>query len=190
MSKDAVSGVGSVVAARELTGVSGEAVSIPDPDRLVHLQFRRFAGCPICNVHLQSIVRRHDEIVAAGVREVVVFHSTDQELRHYVGELPFAVVGDPGRALYAEFGVVSSPRAVLDPRAVPPALVSMVRHGYFWNRGGKPVANPHPTGGHLGLPGDFLIGSDGRVLACKRGIHANDQWSVDEVLAHVYSENA
>jgi len=190
MGNDAVIGPGSVITPRELTGVSGEAVSIPDPDRLVHLQFRRFAGCPICNVHLQSIVRRHDEIANAGIREVVVFHSTDEELRHYVGDLPFAVFGDPDKALYAEFGVGSSPRAVLDPRAVPPALVSMVRHGYWRDRGGKPVANPHPIGGHLGLPADFLIGPDGRVLACKRGIHANDQWSVDEVLAHAYSENA
>jgi hypothetical protein len=40
------------------------------------------------------------------------------------------------------------------------------------------------------LPADFLIGSDGRVLARKLGTHANDQWSVDEVLAHAYSENA
>lgn len=182
--------VGSVVSPRELVAVSGEAVPVPDPDRLVHLQLRRFAGCPICNVHLQSIVRRHDEIANAGVREVVVFHSTDDELRRYVGELPFAVVGDPDKALYAEFGVGSSPRAVLDPRAVPPVLLSMLRPGYWRSRRGKPVANPHPSGGHLGLPGDFLIGSDGRVLACKRGAHANDQWSVDEVLAHAYSENA
>ena len=188
MSKGAV--VGSVVTPRELISVSGDAVPIPDPDRLVHLQFRRFAGCPICNVHLQSIVRRHDEIANAGIREVVVFHSTDQELRRYVGDLPFAVSRDPAKALYAEFGVGSSPRAVLDPRAVPPALVSMVRQGYWRNRGGKPVANLHPSGGHLGLPADFLIGSDGRVLACKCGTHANDQWSVDEVLAHAYSENA
>jgi hypothetical protein len=184
MSEDAVIGPGSVITARELIGVCGEAVPIPDPDRLVHLQFRRFAGCPICNVHLQSIVRRHDEIANAGIREVVVFHSTDQELRRYVGDLPFAVVGDPAKALYTEFGVGSSPRAVLDPRAVPPALVSMVRQAYWWNRDQKPVANLHPTGGHLGLPADFLIGSDGRVLACKHGTHANDQWSVDEVLAH------
>ena len=94
------------------------------------------------------------------------------------------MVGDPDKALYAEFGVGSSPRAVLDPRALPPVLVSMVRQGIGRNRAHKPVANPHPTGGHLGLPADFLIGSDGRVLACKRGTHANDQWSVDEVLAH------
>ena len=126
MSKGAVAG--SVVAPRELVSVSGDAVPIPDPDRLVHLQFRRFAGCPICNVHLQSIVRRHDEIADADIREVVVFHSTDEELRRYVDDLPFAVVGDPDKLLYAEFGVGSSPRAVLDPRAVAPILNEVLTH--------------------------------------------------------------
>lgn len=184
MSKRAVVGAGSVVAPRELVSVSGDAIPIPDPDQLVHLQFRRFAGCPICNVHLQSIVRRHDDIVAAGIREVVVFHSTDDELRRYVGDLPFAVVGDPDKSLYAEFGVGSSVRAVLDPRAVAPTLVSVVRQTIGGSRGQTPVANLNPTGGRLGLPADFLIGSDGRVIACKHGTHANDQWSVDEVLAH------
>ncbi|HYB35725.1 MAG TPA: peroxiredoxin-like family protein [Mycobacterium sp.] len=184
MSKRAVVGLGSVVAPRELVSISGDAVPIPDPDRLVHLQFRRFAGCPICNVHLQSIVRRHDEIADAGIREVVVFHSTDEELRRYVDDLPFAVVGDPDKALYAEFGVGSSPRAVFDPRAVAPILVPVLREDIGRIRRQKPLANLHPTGGRLGLPADFLIGSDGRVIACKHGTHANDQWSVDEVLAH------
>jgi hypothetical protein len=35
---------------------------------------------------------------------------------------------------------------------------------------------------HLGLPADFLISSGGRVLAAKYGSHADDQWSVDELL--------
>jgi hypothetical protein len=168
-----------LVAPRELASVSGDAVSIPDPERLVHLQFRRFAGCPICNLHLRSIALRHDEIAAAGVREVVVFHSTDQELRRYAGDLPFAVVGDPDKALYDEFGVGTSPRSVLHPRALASAI-----------RNGRGNVNMHPTGGHLGLPADFLIGTDGRVLACKRGRHANDQWTVDEVLAHAHSADA
>ena len=42
-------------------------------------------------------------------------------------------------------------------------------------------ANPH--GGRTDLPADFLIAPDGRVRACKYGAHANDQWSVDEMLA-------
>lgn len=50
---------GDVVAARELRSIHGEAVAIPDPRRLVHLQFRRFAGCPICTTHLRSVGTRH-----------------------------------------------------------------------------------------------------------------------------------
>lgn len=184
MSEEAAIGRDSVLAPRELTTVSGEPVPIPDPDQLVHLQFRRFAGCPICNVHLQSFARRHGEIADAGVREVVVFHSTDDELRQYVGDLPFAVIGDPDKRLYAEFGVGSSPRSLLHPRAMPAAALAA---GF---RQGVRNTNLHPNGGHLGLPGDFLIGRDGRVLADKRGRHANDQWTVDEVLAYARSANA
>ena len=40
-----------------------------------------------------------------------------------------------------------------------------------------------PAGGSTGLPGDFLIAPDGRVIASKYGEHAYDQWTVDEVLA-------
>jgi peroxiredoxin len=87
------------------------------PGRLVHLRFRRFAGCPVCNLHLRSFVQRHQEIEAAGVCEIVLFHAPAEELRVHVADLPFAVVGDPEKQLYAEYGVESSPRALLDPRA-------------------------------------------------------------------------
>ena len=166
----------------KLVDVSGVPVPIPNPEGFVHLQFRRFAGCPICNVHLQSIIRRHDEIVAAGIREVVVFHSSAQELRHHVVDLPFAVVADPDKVLYAEFGVRSSARALLDPRAMAPVVGPTIRR--LATRGSRAPANNHPTGGRLGLPADFLIDCGGRVVACKHGSHAYDQWSVGELLAH------
>ena len=67
--------VGDAFPRLELTASSGQPVVIPDPaGDFVHLQFRRFAGCPICNLHLRSIVRRYDEIRSHGIREVVVFH--------------------------------------------------------------------------------------------------------------------
>lgn len=53
----------------------------------------------------------------AGIREVVLFHSTAEDLRAYQQQLPFAVVADRDKHLYHEFGVESSARAVLDPRA-------------------------------------------------------------------------
>lgn len=47
-------------------------LAIADPGRWVHLQFRRFAGCPVCNLHLKAFVHRHGEIA---VDEVIRLRS-------------------------------------------------------------------------------------------------------------------
>lgn len=159
-----------------------QVVLVPDPERLVHLQFRRFAGCPVCNLHLRSFAQRYDEIEAAGLREVAVFHSSNAALRPYTADLPFAVVGDPEKRLYAEFGVESAPRALLDPRAWLGIVRSVLHTLRGIVREGRPAPPTNPEGGRLGLPADFLIASDGRVLACYYGEHADDQWSVDDLL--------
>jgi hypothetical protein len=64
---------GDKIKARTLRTVTDPHVNVPAPQRLVHLQFRRFAGCPICNLHLRDVARRRDEIENAGVTEVVLF---------------------------------------------------------------------------------------------------------------------
>ncbi len=165
--------------ARELLSLTGP-VAIPDRTRLVHLQLRRFAGCPICNLHLRSFAKRHDELVAANVLEVAVFHSSEAALREVERELPFPVVPDPERVLYEELGVGTSARAMLDPRAMFAAARAMASG-----------AATNPTAGSgdgsFGLPGDFLVAPDGEVVALHRGKHADDQWSVDELLALVAS---
>ena len=52
---------------------------------------------------------------------------------------------------------------------------------FFFNavRGGQLA----PEGGVLGLPADFLINADGKIVASHYGRYAYDQWSVDELLA-------
>jgi hypothetical protein len=173
---------GTVVLPRELLTVHSQRIRVPDWQQLVHLQFRRFAGCPVCDLHLHEIVHRHSAILAASILEVVVFHTSTEELLRYAGDLPFAVIADPDKRLYAEFGVESGRRALLDPRAWAPILRGVFRSLRAILRG-NPVAPLNVRGGRFGLPADFLIASDGRVLACKYGSHAYDQWSVDEILA-------
>ncbi|MFE3190772.1 peroxiredoxin-like family protein [Nocardia sp. NPDC059240] len=170
---------------RVLTTITGAEIPVPDPNRLIHLQFRRFAGCPICNLHLRTITVRHQEIVDAGIREVVVFHSSATELRKYSEGLPFELIADPQRELYREFGVESRPRALLDPRSWPAIVRGVLRDLRRVRRGEIPMPPSTPEGGRLGLPADFLIAPNGRVLAAKHGVHADDQWSVDDLLAHV-----
>jgi hypothetical protein len=72
---------------------------------------------------------------------------------------------------------------LLDPRAWPTILCAVVRALHDVVRGYRPAPSLDPEGGRLGLPADFLVGRDGRIVACKYGAHADDQWSVDEILA-------
>jgi len=174
---------GDQVTARELSPVTGPALTVPASDgRLTHLQFRRFAGCPVCNLHLRSVAVRHPEIEAAGMREIAVFHSPAGELRQYADGLPFALIADPDKRLYAEFGVESAPRALLDPRAWLPVLRAILRSTAMLVRGREGLPSRRQPHGRLGLPADFLIAPDGAVLAAKYGEHAYDQWTVDELL--------
>ncbi|PBC70768.1 peroxiredoxin [Streptomyces sp. TLI_235] len=170
---------GTTAPVRQFTDVTGAPVA---PPGLLHLQFRRFAGCPICNLHLRSFAQRQAETAAAGVHEVAVFHSPADELRPYADSLPFPLVADPDRTLYRAFGVERGARALLDPRAWPTVARALARSVPLALRGRERPPAARPLGGRLGLPADFLLGPDGRLLAVHYGEHAADHWSVDTVL--------
>ena len=163
---------GDTVPPTTLESVTGGRIELPDPNHLVHLQLRRFVDCPICNTHIAELRKRSREIDAAGIREVIVFHSSAKSIRSYQKDVPFALVGDPKKALYKEFGVESSLR-FLSLKSLG-AAIRGVAHGHFGLR---------LSGGPFGLPADFLIAPSGHIQAAKYGTHAYDQWSVDELIA-------
>lgn len=164
---------GDFVRTRTLESVDGEPINVPDPNRLVHLQLRRFVDCPICNTHIAALRARARDIEAAGIKEVIVFHSSAKSIRSYQKDLPFVLVGDPTKALYKEFSVNSSIR-FLSRKALGAAMRG-VAHGHLGLR---------LAGGPLGLPAEFLIAPSGQIKAAKYGTHAYDQWSVDELIGH------
>jgi hypothetical protein len=169
--------IGEAVRRRELVNIHGHPMQMPDTERLTHLQFRRYAGCPACNLHLRSIARRHDDLLAAGIREVVVFHSRRETMLEFQGQLPFAAIADPEKKLYAEFGVGRmSPLSALDPRSWRAVYRALTRSPDLRGAMGRGEE-------HMGLPADFLIGPDGVILAAKFGAYVDDHWSLDDLVA-------
>jgi hypothetical protein len=167
--------VGERLASLKLSTLAHGTVQVPGPT-FTHLQFRRFAGCPVCNLHLRSFARGHDQLELAGVRTVAFFHSPADLMRPYQGALPFPAVPDPERRWYRHFGVERSAIAVAHPQVVWSALRGLV--------GAR--SNPFAGGrDQTGLPADFLIDSGGVIVGTHYGRHADDQWSLAEVLARV-----
>ena len=63
--------------------------------------------------------------------------------------------------------------APLHPSALWSGLRGVLTMGRIYRRA---------ENGILGLPADFLVDRAGRVVACRYGTHADDQWEVDELL--------
>jgi peroxiredoxin len=171
---------GDTVRLEDFTTIDGVTVTAPPAGGVIHIQFRRFAGCPVCNLHLRGFVQRRDELESSGIHEVIVFHSTVEELRKYESDLPLDVVADPKRRLYARFGVEASSHAYsvrflpMLPVVAGNLIIQLIKR----TRKAPPMT---PENGMFGLPADILVGPDSRVIAIKYGEHAYDQWSVEDV---------
>ena len=166
---------GDMAPVTALETIRGVSLNVPDASvRLVHLQFRRFAGCPVCNFHLMNLARRREDLEAAGIREVILFHSSKEEMLKYQAQLSFDCVADPTKQHYRRFGVETSRLAVLHPRVFWSGLRWFLTTGRLYNKA---------ENGILGLPADFLIDTRGHVLAAKYGLHADDHWDADEILS-------
>ena len=98
-------------------------------------------------------------------------------MRDLQAEFPFALVADPEKTLYAAFGVVRkiSAASALQPRTFKAAARALTSAPSLRGATGKGEE-------HRMLPADFLIDTDGRLLAAHYGRFVDDHWSVDDLL--------
>jgi peroxiredoxin len=159
----------------ELLG--GGRLSLADlQGRPVLLKFYRFAECPICNVHLRELVRRHEEITVAGLRVVVLFHSPLSRVERKQGfDLPFQAIADPTKRIFRSYAVEESLGGMfaLD---VARDYVRAMAAGFY----SKPFGY---HGGIKGHPADFIIGADGLIKHAHYGGSYADSLGVDDVVS-------
>jgi peroxiredoxin len=165
--------VGEKITPFTVETITGNSQTVPDPSqKYTHLQFRRFSGCPICNFHLHTFSKSVGDLEAAGIKEVIMFHSSVEEMLKYQDNLPFATVADPKKKFYKQFGVETSWLASLHPKALWAGI-----NGILIGKMGLKMEN-----GAFGLPADILLDHMGKVIDVKYGTHADDQWEVSELL--------
>lgn len=145
-------------------------------DRPVLLKFYRFVECPICNLHLRELVLRHDEVAAAGLTTVVLFHSSLSRAERKQGyDLPFRAIADPEKRIFRDYGVEGSLGGMF-ARKVASDYVRAMRDGFY----SKPFGY---HGGIKGHPADFIIDGDGIVKHAHYGASYADSLGVDAVIS-------
>jgi peroxiredoxin len=170
---------GTQIKPYQLLDVRGHSVNIPKPGHWTHLQFRRYSGCAVCNLHLRSFITGYKDLTASRIQEVVIFNSTPARITADLPECPLAVISDVDKQLYRDFGVGTAIMAVFNPAVWIPALRGAAQYG---------VQLPRDQETSWGLPADFLVDEHGKLVAVHYGKHANDQWSFDQLLERVKRE--
>ncbi|WMW79646.1 peroxiredoxin-like family protein [Undibacterium cyanobacteriorum] len=153
--------------------IQGVTLEVPHRTLWTHLQFRRYAQCPICNLHVRDFFRNHEKIHRAGIQEIIIFQSTREQLVSHLHDGNVHVIADPKRQLYQLFGVQNSMRSVLHPGAWWSAMKGAAKFGMHLPRNAESM---------FGMPADFLISPEGVIVEAHYGRHADDHWSVEDLI--------
>ncbi|MEZ0229272.1 MAG: peroxiredoxin-like family protein [Planctomycetota bacterium] len=141
------------------------------------LAFFRYASCPLCNLQVSKIMKRHAELAAGGLTVLAVFQSPKESMAEYVGKQgpPFALVPDPEERLYALYGVETSFAGFVSPKNAG-RLAKALASGFMPGK---------KEGSATRIPADFLIDADGTIARAYYGKVIADHIPLDDVVAFV-----
>lgn len=76
----------------------------------VYMVFLRFARCPICNLHVHSLLKQAETFQKKNISVILVYESSPEIMREYLeGEnYPFLFIPDPKSTLYDLYAVETS----------------------------------------------------------------------------------
>ena len=134
------------------------------------LMFFRYASCPMCNLRLHDFAKEYPRLRATReLAAVAFFHSPAEAITRNAGRRDdlFSLVADPDQEIYRHFGVGTSWVGLLKSMVLPSFYrdwIRSMRHG-FWGGADARMA---------GMPADFLVGTDGRILLAHYGHDIGD----------------
>lgn len=160
--------------------IRGESFKLSDyrGKHSVALIFLRYAGCPLCQLHISEISRKYPQIAAKDTDVIVFVRSRVNTLvqEGYPGGFPFKLVADPDGDFYKLYGVGSGNiKDMLTPNVIKKAVKATIRG----HKQGKMEGNQWQ------LPGDFIVGKDGKLKLAHVGSDIGDNLKSDELMKYM-----
>jgi thioredoxin-dependent peroxiredoxin len=144
------------------------------------LSFFRFASCPFCNLRVNELVRRFNEL-ADDFTIIAIFDSPiDNLTRHTEGhKAPFPILADEDNKYYREYGIEHSFSGMLKGMFFRmPTLFKGMLKGYI------PLII---KGSMTTMPADILIDREGTIQTAHYGKDEGDHLSFDKIKAFANS---
>ena len=140
------------------------------------ISFYRFASCPFCNLRVNSLVQRFDEL-GQDFTLVAIFNSTLEHLtRHAEGHhAHFPILADTDNTYYKKYGIERSVLGFFTGMIMrlPTLLKGMFIKGYLPNL---------LTGGLTIMPADFLVDRDGVIQHAYYGKDEGDHLDFETIM--------
>lgn len=140
----------------------------------IWLAFYRYASCPLCNLHINDIIKRYDEVKNSGLIFLPVFQSPPSEVQKYAGkdEIPFQIICDPKEDIYKLYNVGKSYGGFVSLSVMAKGMKAMMS-GHM----------PGKMEGEISrLPSEFLINENFEIVYRYDGKNIGDHPSLDTIL--------
>ena len=168
---------GRIAPAFTVWDTGGSRIDLQDYlGRHVLLSFYRYASCPLCNLRVHDLARRHSDWRARGLDMLAVFQSPTDKMMRYVGNqhVPFPLIADPDERLYSLYGVGHSWGGFLKAWAtrLPEIGRSVIGKGF--------LPGSVENGIHR-IPADFIIDPLGQITVAYYGRDIGDHLPMDRI---------
>lgn len=139
------------------------------------LSFFRKAACPFCNMSLQQLIKRHDDIEKRGIKVVAFFASAKADVLKYAGTHtpPFPVIPDENFTIYRKYRVEVSYLGMLKTMLNPLKNIKAITGGFFSLK----TISEDPV-----MPAEFLIGENQEIHRAHYGKDFDDHISFSDIL--------
>lgn len=171
--------VGAQAPSFTLPDLHGQVIGLEQfRGRKLLLSFYRYASCPFCNLRVHQLSKQAPAWQVRGLDLVAVFQSPRESILEYAGSeaRPFAILPDPERGLYRQYGVEGSWGGFLKAGLQLGKVAAAMKEGFM----------PGKMEGDINMvPADFIIDEDGRVLVAYYGRDISDHLPEEVIEQHL-----